>query len=463
MITAIAAHTVRLHMRSGALALTCAVLTLLLGIAAFASWRHQRQVQAERERFNATVRTQWLQQPDRHPHRVSHYGYLAFRDRSPLSFFDTGIDSYAGTAIFLEAHRQNPANFSEAGQSAVAIRLGELTPALVLQLIVPLLIFFLGFSSISSEREQGTWPIILAQGVSARELMIGKTLGLMTVAALVVTPGLLACGATLQGGASPQRIALLLGTYGGYFVVCTLLTVLVSWARPSSRAALSSLVLLWVFAFVILPRALQSWGAAAAPSPSRAAFDARLEADLEDAGDSHNPDDPHFAELRARVLARHGVKRVQDLPFNYSAFVMKEAEQISSAAFERRYGELMETFEGQGRPIDIGGWINPYLAVRRISMALSGTDLRHFSAFQRQAEAFRFSMIQKLNDIHLNEIRAQDDRMQRASRSRWSEFPEFRYQPPDLRAILAAQWPAMLSLGIWLGVLTLAVVRCSAK
>ena len=459
MLIAIARNTVRQSIRSGVLPVACIVVTLLLGLAAFAAHRHQRMLNAERARYNEAVRTQWLEQPDRHPHRVSHYGYLAFRVKSPLSFFDGGVDSYAGTAVFLEAHRQNPANFSEAGQSPVLARLGELTPALVLQLLVPLVVFFLGYAAISGERENGTLALTLAQGVPPRVLLAGKTLGLLAATALLLLPGLLLV-LVLAGVSDPAllpRAAVLAGAHGIYAGICALLAVGVSAASRTSRSALTTLIMLWVFGWVAMPRALQAWGAAMAPAPSRSQFDAALEAALEREGDSHNAADPHFAALRARTLAEYKVAKIEDLPFNYSALVMKEGEAIGSAIFGRRYGDLIATFRRQGEPLERGSLLNPYLAVRRISMALAGSDMRHFIGFQRQAEAFRFAMIQKLNDLHLHEVRSGDDGDQRLSKDRWRSFPVFEYRPPGLSDVLREHGAALGSLALWIALLSAAL------
>lgn len=202
-------------------------------------------------------------------------------------------------------------------------------------------------------------------------------------------------------------------------------------------------------------------GEARAPLPSRAGFDSAIEADLEHEGDSHDPSDPHFAGLRARVLAEHRVAKVEDLPFNYSALVMKESEAISSSVFQRHYGGLLAAFQRQGQPLEWGSFVNPYLAIRRISSAIAGSDLRHFLEFQRQAEQFRFAMIQRLNDLHLTEIIMRNDRAQRVSRDRWATFPGFEFRPPPLAQILVDLLPSAAAIGVWVGALWLAIVaRC---
>ena len=100
---------------------------------------------------------------------MAHYGYFAFRPKHPLSFFDFGMESYTGVSVFLEAHKQNTVNFSEASLSTGILRFGEMSIAMLLQLLVPLLLLFLGFNSVSALKENGTLKIILCQGVRWQE------------------------------------------------------------------------------------------------------------------------------------------------------------------------------------------------------------------------------------------------------------------------------------------------------
>jgi ABC-2 type transport system permease protein len=85
-----------------------AARALLLVGAAIVGHQRAAADETQRHRYQEIVRAQWLDQPDRHPHRVAHYGFLVFRPRAPLSFFDTGVENYTGTSLFLEAHRRTP-------------------------------------------------------------------------------------------------------------------------------------------------------------------------------------------------------------------------------------------------------------------------------------------------------------------------------------------------------------------
>ena len=173
----IARHEARHAWRSGVALIVGALLALLLVGAAVIGHQRAAAEAEQRQRYQAIVSQQWHDQPDRHPHRVAHYGFLVFRPRAPLSVFDTGVESYTGTSLFLEAHRQNSANFSDASQTDGTRRFGELTMAMVLQVLAPLLLFVIAGVAVTREREGGTLGLLLCQGASWRDVLWGKALG----------------------------------------------------------------------------------------------------------------------------------------------------------------------------------------------------------------------------------------------------------------------------------------------
>lgn len=453
----IAFHEWRNAFRTRTVYLSAIVLGVTLLSALFISWQNAKTLNEDRRKYQEIVQTNWLEQPDRHPHRSAHYGYLAFRPKSPLSFFDSGVDSFTGTAVFLEAHKQNTANFSEARHSNGLLRFGELNLALILQILVPLLIFFLGFSAISGERESGILPLTLSQGVAWREVLLGKTAGILAVIFALLAPLLLiSLGLWLVlndfaiSADSWLRLLFLVAGYAAYFVVCAGIAVVVSSLTKSSRNSLIALIVVWIAFWIVLPRATQNIGATIYPAASKSQFEKLLESDLAKEGDSHNPNDPKFAELKREVLAKYNVTDVKDLPFNYSGFVMNQAEEISSSIFRKHYGELLHNFRSQNRVAEIVSLLNPYLAIRHFSMATAGSDFTAFENFGWQAEEFRFTMIQKLNDLHANKIKAENDRTQKVGRDTWQEFPKFEYREPTVFESLGKQLLSVFSVAFWL-------------
>lgn len=108
----------------------------------------------------------FLAQPDRHPHRMVHYGHYAFRTSPLLAALDPGVDAVTGQSIFLEGHRQNTAMFADARAGADLGGFAGLTPANIYQLLLPLLLIIIGHGMLLRERESGTLAVLLAQGQS---------------------------------------------------------------------------------------------------------------------------------------------------------------------------------------------------------------------------------------------------------------------------------------------------------
>jgi len=460
-IRMMAGHELRLAWRSRVIpALATIVAALCLTAATVSTARHRTEAD-QRLRYQNAVGQQFASQPDRHPHRVSHYGYLVFRPRAPLGFLDPGIEGFTGASLFLEAHRQNLPTFSSASQGSSTERFGELSVSLVLQFLLPLFVLALAAVSITREREDGTLPLLSMQGASWPVLVWGKLLGQLLVIGVVLLPAVLLCGAWLAAVYATvwtpdllQRVVALLATQLGLVIACAAIGVTISARAATSRQALMTVLSLWFLMWVVLPRALPAAATAAHPTPARASFESDVEARVRELGDSHNPDDPSFRRLREDTLARYGVSRVDDLPFNYGGLVMKEGEALTSAAYQQQLATLVDTYRRQEAWVQWAGLISPYLATRPLSMALAGSDLPHQMEFERQAEAYRYALIQSLNDLHMNEVAAAADRYdvifngapsrQRIDRAFFEGLPEFSYAAPDLRWALTQQ-----SLGVW--------------
>ena len=328
-------------------------LVIALGLVAALGARHHAANETEqRDRYQTMVDRQWVEQPERHPHRVIHYGFLVFREQAPLEFVDPGVSDYAGTSLYLEGHRQNTANFGEARHATGMSRFGRLTPASVLALLLPLLVVVAGFAAVSAEREGGTLGVLLTQGATPAQILAGKVLATGAVAALASIPVALAvsvmAGPGLGSPASAMRLGSLAAIYAIYLAGWVLVTVLVSAVRTSSRSALAQLLALWVVICVATPRMAASVAGALYPLPSRAELTAQVEAALNEVGDSHRPDDPFFRSLREEYLERYQVAAVEDLPVNWRGVLSRESESLTSRVFEDHRQELVAIFARTG-------------------------------------------------------------------------------------------------------------------
>jgi ABC-2 type transport system permease protein len=434
------------------------LLTVLMLVAALTAYEQQRNANAERARYQARANHEFEAQPDRHPHRMVHYGHFLFRPVNPLAAFDPGIDGFTGNTLFLEGHRQNSATFGDVRQTSLLLRFGQLTPAFVLQVLAPLLLVFFGHACVARERESGTLRVLLAQGVRSRQLVLGKALALAAFAGLALLPALAALAWCAVTGQAPWPLALVLAAgYAAWLLVWVLGVVLVSMSVARGRDALLALLTAWAVLVILLPRWVPDMANIAVALPTRFEDAIHVEREYRALGDSHNPNDPKFAAFRGSVLKQYGVSRVEDLPVNFKGLVGMEGERKSSELFVRYADAAFERQERQGAIIDAFAWASPALALRRLSMAAAGTDLASFRDFLEQGERYRYDLIQGLNKLQVDHVEYKDDvdrnKENRVSSAHWQEFPEFQYRPAPVGDTLARLAPAGIALAAWLVVL----------
>lgn len=455
----IARDELRLMMRNRVAVIAFVLLALLTLVAVASSWSHQRGIAELRARHAQAADAAFDAQPDRHPHRVVHYGTFIFRPLGPLAAFDPGVDAFTGNSMFLEGHRQNSANFGDARQSSLLVRFGQLTPAFVLQVVAPLLLIFLGYGALSREIERGTLRLLMLQGASRGQVVGGKLLALGIVALLAGMPAMV--GFVLIAG-KPGALALpMLAIASGYFLYLALWTIaiiLVSALVRRSRDALLTLVALWTFAVVLVPRVAPDVASAAVPLQDRLQTDVAIARDLRKLGDSHNPDDPHFAKFRQSVLDRYGVSRVEDLPVNYKGVLGIEGERLTSSLFDRYSRESYAAQTRQNALVGVAGLISPAIAIRSLSMAAAGTDFAGHRRFLEQAEAYRYGLVQRLNKLQADDVRYADDiaedagadRRKRVAADNWTEQPDFTFTAPSGTALARGAVPGLAIILSWL-------------
>jgi ABC-2 type transport system permease protein len=432
-----------------------AVVLLLWAMSAFTAWDQRRDIDADRSRRQAQADHEFEAQPDRHPHRMVHYGHFVFRPVHPLAAFDPGIEAYTGHTLFLEGHRQNSANFGDVRQSSLLLRLGQLTPAMVLQVLAPLVLIFLGHAAVARERESGTLRLLLAQGARPAQVVLGKLLAVGGVAVVVVLPALVGLLAVAVASAVPASLAAMLAAgYVSWMLIWAAAIAAVSALCTRAQTALAVLLVIWAASVVALPRLAAEQAAASLPLPTRLETDIGIARDLAQIGDSHDPDDPYFKDFRQRVLAQYGVSRIEDLPVNYKGLVGMEGERLTARLFEQYANASFDRQEAQLRLADRWAVLSPVIALQRLSMALCGTDLHGYRRFMEAAERHRYQFVQALNQLQAEKLSYAGDRSSRDSRighEHWQGIAEFRFGPEPPREALRRALPAAAVLAAWAG------------
>jgi len=436
------------------------ILIVLMLTAVLVGRQGQQQIQQERVKAQSAMYDKWVNQGEKHPHSAAHYGQFAFKPKPVLSFLDVGLDNYTGISVFLEAHKQNEILFSAAQDSNGMTRFGEMTVALILQILLPVLIIFLTFNIFSKEREEGTLKLLHAQGISMRQLFIGKAMGTYLIVLVLFLPIIVLAflllnqpSATIDSGVTSKFIWLTIG-YAVYFLVFVLLCVLISAFAKNSGFALLTLLGLWIAACIILPKATANLADKVYPTPSQFEFKNTIRNKVKNGIDGHNPSDTRLASLKEEVLEQYGVNTIEELPVNWSGIAMQAGEEYTDQVYDAEFTNIEDIFNRQNRFSEWAGFVNPYLAVRNLSMALAGTDFHHHVTFARAAEDYRRGFVKKLNkDMEVNHKPGIAYGDYNVGQDMWESVAPFQYEIPDAASILAKNWRSVAALGFWLVVI----------
>jgi ABC-2 type transport system permease protein len=186
------------------------------------------------------------------------------------------------------------------------------------------------------------------------------------------------------------------------------------------------------------------------PTPSKIEMETAVEHDLIKQGDSHNPDDPHFKALKDSVLIANNVDKVEDLPFNYSGFIMSQGEAMSTKVYLDHQNELYQVYNKQNNLERYSAFFNPYTAIKNLSMAFSGTDFQSYLHFKDKAEAYRFKLAQDMNQLQMDFIPNRGKAGPNTiSNKYWKEFPSFEYQFLSISNVFKNELISILALLLW--------------
>lgn len=433
--------------------------TLLAIISAVVNTVEMQHAKHEREHLQQAAESQFLEQPDRHPHRMVHYGHYVFRSPSPLSIIEPGVDAYTGTAIFLEGHRQNSAMFADQRQASGMTRFSSLTPSFLLQVLVPLFIVLIGYASITREKEAGTLNIMITQGVNLWHLLLGKYFALVCGSLLMLSPLVVAAiWATVNGESSLITSSFVFG-YTLYIMVWCAIVLVVSAISTKNNTSFASLLGLWIVLCLLIPRIGSSSATALAPSPGKLEADFAVKEELRKLGDSHNASDPAHDKFKRDLLAKYQVDKIEDLPINYRGAMIKNAEkkhtELQNIFAERRMQEELE----QANIARQFGWLTPTTAIRSFSMTIAGTSLETHHRFLREAEKLRYDFVQALNQMHAEKLSYENDinryknkegvKAARVNAQNWQILASFSFEPDTASTRLSRSLPYLLQLLFW--------------
>lgn len=462
--------------RDGRFLWTSLIVALLLLVSLGVGAQRYKDDRNLRAAATAETRQQWLNQGDKGPHTAGHYGVYAFKPATPLALFDPGYNDYTGSIQYLEAHKENQASFKPAADATAMQRFGDLSGAMVLQMLVPMLIILLCFGMISGEREDGTFRQLLSMGVARGALIRGKAMGVTLALGLVLVPAIV-IGLLLAGfmtGANephemidfPAKLMVLFVCYAIFFAIFISLSLSASIVAKSSAAALSILIGFWIIAGLLIPRVAMDISKRVYPTPSSFEVASAIERGRDKGPHAHEPNHPNHIAFRNEMLAKYNVSKVEELPRNFVGLALQRDEEVGFKVFDEVFGGVRRAYENQDAVQHAFAVLSPFVAMKAVSSALSGTDVDSSNEFSQAAESYRRQMIGILNeDLMTSAVGVSNYQAEwgyKASNDLWKKVPAFDFDPPSLATILSRNVMPITILLIWLAG-SIALLIFSAK
>jgi ABC-2 type transport system permease protein len=423
--------------RIQAMALIIVLLVLLSLATGWASFNEQQQQLFKAQAGDQTV---FASQGDKNPHAAGHFGRMAYKSLAPLALFDPGAAPYLGQVSWLEAHNRDPAMFRPAEDFADIRRMEDLSVSGVLRLLLPLLIFLLGYGAFAAERERGTLRQILSTGPGSASLFQAKFLAIALISLVAIGLALgvsLVMASLVSDGQNPEQLFLRGGAlflaYALYGLGFVSVALWISARSSTAKTALLILLGVWSLSTVVLPRVSASVAAQLYPTPSSQEFWSDASAAIREARPDKDSD--AWRELRLQVIGEALGRSVDaleadNLQLNRPGLFLAISEKLGANTYQRLYQNLFHTYEQQMKVRRWMSLLSPTVVLGHLSSALSGTDIATHRDFTEQAEQQRLLIVSRMNaDMMLNgagqgfEYLSQSDF--------WATIPNFRYQPPN--------------------------------
>ncbi|MDY7394283.1 DUF3526 domain-containing protein [Aureibaculum sp. 2210JD6-5] len=382
------------------LGISVAFILILFVAVSLGNYQTQKQEQTHKNAKDH-VRQQWVSIDEMNPHSAAHYGTYIFKPSNLLSSLDEGVNSVTGNVIRVEGHVQNEIVHSEASQMQAISRFGKLKPSLLLQYMIPLLLIFLAFTSVSSEKQSGRLKLLVMQGAKPLQIIVSKTVsvwlyGILLLIFVIAVYGIL----NFQSLTAEivTRTGLFFLSYVLYYFIISGLTVFFSARWQNATLALTSMLGIWIIWTMFLPNILMSSAEKWHKLPSRNEFTSAMKEDRSKGIDGHNPADKRGLALKEKVLKDYGVDSLSQLPINFDGMRMQADEEYGNIVWDKHFGNNRKLLQKQKQSFQLGGFVNPFISLKNTSMGFMASDNLHHQEFLLQVENYRRVFIKMLND-----------------------------------------------------------------
>ncbi len=447
-------NELRLLLRDPFCVALLACFSVGLAWASWNSYRHWRDFAIQQTKLQAAAREAWLSQTTANAHMATHVGQTVYKPVSPLAGFDPGTVSDFGSTIFLQSHHQSTAKNKPRQDEIDLLQNEAYSPAVLLQLIGPLLIIVLGIASIAREKEGGTLSILLTTGSPWPAIATGKGLAVLLALFVVATPGLLLLvvpwfesNRLLHSLDLVIRETIIVVTLTGYYVGWLGVTMLVSSKSSSMTGSFLVLIALWSVFALVMPRFAGDVATFESPLPTNAEVRLEKENAVHDANQSSVNRAKANQALEARLLEEFQVDRIEDLPIDMAGARMIDQEANANRLYDEVEKRVAQARDRQNELMSGFQFASPYMAMRAISTSLSATDRTHHFDFVNAAEDHRRRFVEDLNLAEMKKQKPGNSPEER--RQFWARVPEFLPDIVSAMKDVKRSMAALICIGIW--------------
>lgn len=363
---------------------------------------------------------------------------LVAHEPAPLAALAPGTLERERPVALVDGLRPRQSLESEPLRSPRRFVEGSVELGSVLAWLLPLFVIALTFDATSRERERGSLPLALAQGVSPSEFLAAKVMALALPAALAASVAVVAAVAA-SGARRADAFGVALGVAGvvAYVGVWAGAAAWVNtWGRPSAVNAVA-LLGLWLLAAVALPL-----GAAAA---ARVAFapPSRIESVVA-ARAATMPVRSEGSKLLKRYYEDHPEfvrDRTDFADFEKKLVLVEDRVTAALAPLQERHDRALE---GQQALASRLLWLSPALTLAALFESLAGSDPATARAFRAEVlhahEGLRAFVLPRLYG---------DVAMRAADVDRLPPAAPVRATGVDVTAVVRVVWLAAIAAGLW--------------
>lgn len=409
------------------------------------------------------ARNEWLNQDSTTGHSATHFGTTLYKLPHPLFAFDAGSDRNLGTAVRVESHRPLPATDPIAVGSVHPLHFDVSTPAILLHLVCPLIVILLTFASVTKDRELGILPLVMSTGVPWQHLMLAKMLKVIVVTCLLIVVPLVSVGCFALLAANDvgmdhadlaQRL-LMIGLFSLLFLSgWGFLALVVSARAETSTSSLLTLLTIWTFMCIIIPRIAVELAYQKNPLPEASDLDQSREELAQYGHEGRSILEKLRVEVDEVYKKQFDVKSVEEIPLKMTAVYLTAVEDFSDQVYDEQIRELESRLNAQDQFIHSVSFASPYMAIRSISTALCCTDRMHHQAFYAATERHRRILVRTMNDYDARNVARL-----KPNSDVWSSVPPFVFSFQSLSGSLSGHAISSSILVAWFTLTGLAALR----